>query len=289
MFECTYTIRYNTKNPVPIPTVIEALTALNGLLVNVPKILGQVTETKIESGEFFIERIQSGSLTEDLLIKLFFKDEAELDAFMEKIRENGMLRNTIVGAVIGGLIVYGITLATGKNQTPNITATNNTIINIGAGEVKLTPEAFEAIVKAAVTDKQETAKNAVKFFAPARTDSESSVYLEGLNATQIHIPPATIAETPEKFSPIKNERTEDLTNTTVQIRAADLDSKKAGWAGKIEGKTDRIKIELDPNVKESDLFGKASVSADVTLIYTPKSKNNELSPSKIYIRKIHKT
>lgn len=287
VYECTHTIRYNTKNPVPISQVIEALNGLHGLLKDVPHLVGELTGTEIESAQFFIKRIESGSLTEDVLVKLFFKDEEAFHAFLDKVRENGKVRNTVVAMAIAGVIGYGINSLLSNKSATNITATNNTIINIGAGEVKLTPEAFEAIVKAAISDKKENARSTARFFAPSRADGTSSVFIEGDNATAIEIPPAVIAEVPDRLILAKNELTQDLTKVTVQIRATDLDSKKAGWAGRIDGLTERVRIELDPNVKEADLFGKTSVQADATLISTPKGKGNKLTPSKIYIRKIY--
>lgn len=287
IYECNQTIRYNTKNPVPINQVIESLTGLNGLLKDVPRVIKGLTGVEIEDAQFFIQRIESGSLIDEILVKLFFKNQEEFDSFMEKIRENGKVRNTVVTLAIAGVIGYGANSLLGNKSTPNITATNNTIINIGAGEVKLTPEAFEAIVRSAVADKKDNAKNVVKFFAPSRADSQSSVFIEGVNSTMVEFPAAAIAEVPERLIIEKNELTKDLAKVIVQIRAADLDSKKAGWAGRIDGETERVKIELDPNVKEMDLFGKSHVLADATLIFAPRGKSNKLTPNKIYIRKIH--
>src|SRR5690606_25906764 len=125
--------------------------------------------------EFYVEKIEAGSLLEKVGVKLFFKTEADFDAFLDRIRENGALRNSIVAVAFGALVTYGILSATGAMNSPStqITANNNVVINIGAGEVKMTPEAFQAVVAAAVGDKKSTAANAVKFLTPARNDSDS--------------------------------------------------------------------------------------------------------------------
>lgn len=65
---------------------------------------------------------------------------------------------------------------------------------------------------------------------------------------------------------------------TVQIRASDLDSKKSGWAGQIDGRTERVKVVLDPGIDEFEVFGKQNTRADVTIISKLKSGGNELLP-----------
>jgi hypothetical protein len=162
------------------------------------------------------------------------------------------------------------------------------IITIGASEMHMTPEQFSAIVQSAVESKKDAAQNAIKLMAPARTDPSSSVDLNAASqGPKLQVPPAAIAETPKHLELPKNERTMDLPNAIVEIRASDLDSKKTGWAGKIQGATDRVRIELDPTVSETEMFGKSQVTADVTLIYAPRGRGETLKPAKIYIRKIY--
>lgn len=289
VYSTTHTVYYNTREPVPISEVIGALQALEKLLKDVPKVVAGVTDTKIVRSEFFIEKIESGSLIETVVVKLFFKDEQEFEKFLDKIRENGVLRNTLVGVALGGLVAYGVYLAAGVNKTPapNITANNNTIINIGAGEVNMTPDQFRAVVEAAVSDKKDLAKNSVKFIAPAKREAGSSVVISGSDAEPIEITPQTILEAPGKVEIPADKRLEDVRAVDVKIRASDLDSKKSGWAGLIEGRTERVKIELDPVVNEAELFGKTKVKADVTIIYTMAKNTKELKPSTIFIRKIY--
>lgn len=288
VYFATHTIYFSTENPVPIADVIASLQAIEGLLQDVPKVVAGLTNSTIKRYEFYVESIESGSLWEKIGVKLFFANEAELDAFLDKIRENGVLRNTIVAVAFGALVTYGALSAVGamKTDAPNITANNNVVINIGAGEVKLTPEAFQSIVAAAVSDKKANAANAVKFLAPAKNDTNSSVQIQADDATMT-ISPEAIAETPKRYIPAQNKKIEDISKVVVEMRASDLDSKKSGWAGKIEGMTGRVKVELDPAIIESELFGKSSITADVTLISTVKSGGSEFSPNKIFIRRLY--
>ncbi|QJW83215.1 hypothetical protein HK414_22565 [Ramlibacter terrae] len=56
---------------------------------------------------------------------------------------------------------------------------------------------------------------------------------------------------------------------------------------KREGRTERVKIELDPKVSEVEIYGKSKVVADVTIVSEPRGKGAELRPVKIFIRKIY--
>lgn len=289
VYTASHTVYYNTENPVPIAEVIAALQALEGLMKDVPRVIEGITKTDIVRSEIYIEKVESGSLIETVLVKLFFKSDDDLNKFLDKIRENGVVRNTIVGVAIGAVAVYGAVLATNamKGQSPNITANNNTIINIGAGEVKMTPEAFQAIVESAVRDKKGAAENAVKFLAPAKKDPNSSVVIQGEDLPPIEITPAAIAESPKAVDYPKNQKIEDIHQVQIELRAMDRDSKKSGWAGKITNMTPRVRIELDPVVNEAEMFGKEKVTADVTLISSVVRGKNEYVPTKIFIRKLY--
>lgn len=166
---------------------------------------------------------------------------------------------------------------------PSITATNSIIIQNGAGSLNISNEAFSAALTDAVRDKKGVAESALKFIGPARMDPQSSVEFN----SQIIIPPSAIAEAPRKIELEANERIEEHTNTTLTIRATNLDSKKSGWAGRLGNRDDRLPIELDPVVRQEDIFGRSAVQVDAALIFKEKGRSRELKPSRIYVRKIH--
>ena len=287
VYTATHRLYYDTKQPVPIADIIEGLQGLERILAELPKVLGGVTKVPIKRSEIFVEKIESGSLIEDVVVKLFFKDQEGLNKFLDRIHEKPMVKNLLIGAVITGVALYGVTLAANalKAPAPNIQANNNTIINIGAAEAKMTPEQLAAIIEAAVSDKKELAKSAVKLLKPARNDPEASIRLD--DSDVLVVTPSAIRETPKKVEIDKQRKLEELHGVEVQIRATDLDSKKSGWAGVIDGKTNRVKIELDPVVNEADIYGRKSIVADVTLVYKLGRDGAEMVPDMIFVRKIH--
>jgi len=109
VLEIAHRVHYSNRNEIPIADVVASLLALERVLLRAPKILGLVTSVPIEKAEVFIEDIYTGSLTEDVILKLFFKNQDELDAFLTKIREElgkkKVTRNVLLGALILGIYI----------------------------------------------------------------------------------------------------------------------------------------------------------------------------------------
>ena len=295
VFEACHEIYFSTKNEVPISDVVTSLLAFERILQQSPQVLSALTGATIDHIEVFVEELHSGSLDTKYLLKLFFKDEEELDKFLtsirEKLKEYPVARNTLLTAVIAGLVGYGLYAAANIVRSPEAAATiqanNNVIINIGAGEVDMTPEQFTAVVHAAVRDKKALAKDSVRFMAPARTDPDSQVSFDG--SDQIILPKETVRAAPSSIEVDKPQTDEDLPDVNLHIRATNLDSTTSGWAGLIPGLIDRrIPIELADGVDPKEVAGNFSVRADVTVVYEPKGKARRLSPVRIILRRLVK-
>lgn len=295
VYQTSFRISYTNREPVPVQEVIKSLQALQGILPKVPDLIEGWLDVKISYGEFFIESLETGSLIEDILMKLYFANQEELDAFMAKIRSNPMLRNSLAGLALGVLVTWGAMTALGSKTPANqVTIANSTIINVGAQQTGLTPEAFEAVVRQAVGDqKKKVAENAVKLVHPAKADPQAEFQISGTTEPQkadqpvLRMTPEQVAAVPVDVNIQKNERIVDKQRVPIVIRAVDLDSDTSGWKGRLSTSDDIVKIELDPKVNKTDIYGKTQVIADVSLIYTEKRKKNELTLEKIFIRQVH--
>jgi hypothetical protein len=291
VYTAEHEIYYNVKTPVPIADVIASLQALERLLKSMPRALEKLSDVTISRTEVFIERVKSGSLWEKIAINFFFDSEEELHAFLKKIKVKidgkPVVKSAIIGAVFGGLAVYGAMLATktASGPTTSIQANNNVIMNFGAGQVGLTPEGFQSVIESAVTNKTELARAAVQLMVPARNDPNSQITLDGRD--QLVITSESIESTPRSVKEVPLQAVDELTGVYVRLRATDLDNKKTGWAGAIEDRTGRLKVEIDPALEPDALFGKTRFRADVSLIRKPKTKGGELEPALIVIRKIY--
>jgi hypothetical protein len=294
VFDSVHQFYWSNRQPVPIAEVADTLLALERVVRCSPKVLAALTQTEIAGLEVYVSAIESGSLLETIAIRLLFKDEENLNKFLDRIRGNalqpGMTRNLLIGTVFASLVGYGAWLAAKVSNPPGqttINASNNTIINLGAGQVELTPEAFRAIVEAAVADKKDLAKSAVRLFNPARADAQASIVIDGNEATTFS--PAVISATPRTIEKVKDERVEHLMDVDLQIRATDLDSLSRGWAALIPGHIDRrVKLKLEPDVKPIDIADKFSVRADVSVYYRQDRSGKKIVPDYILLHRIVK-
>lgn len=290
VFTSTHEFKWETKHPVPIGEIADSLLALERVVSLCPKVLEGLTSVDIAGIEVYVEKIESGSLIEDVIVRLIFKDKESFDAFIDKVgetvRKPGMPRNLLIGAVITALVSYGAWLAAKVSNPPGqttITANNNVIINIGAGEVSMTPEEFKTIVEAAVGNKKDLAKNAVRLFNPARADGQAGIVIDGNN--DLSFSPEVIASTPRTVEVDKQKSAEFLRDVDLQIRAMDRDSGTRGWACLIPGKIDRrIRLKLDEGIRPADIAGKFSVRADVYVYYRLDKSTKKMIPDHVKLQ-----
>ena len=277
---------YSTKKPVTVKEIIESLQGLEFVVKQTRGTLQKLTDCKIDDVQLYVDELKSGSLIEDVIVRVFFGSEEEKNKFCEKIHEkigDGKMRNTIITAVLVGIIGYGIYLAI-KPSDPNyvINANNNVNINIGDSQ-KITKEKLTEIIRDSITNQKSLAQNTIKVLSPARTDESSSIQI-GDMAT---IPASTIMKTPTELNLQPLTDVVDYNDVPVIIRAMDLDKSNKGWGGIIVDKVDqRTKITFDPNIDINILAGRSSFMADVTVIKTLTNKDNEYKPTEIFIRSI---
>ncbi|NOT65288.1 MAG: hypothetical protein HOP06_04530 [Methylotenera sp.] len=288
-----YKIKYETEEPVPLNDVIDALKSLEILLQNADNIISEISNVEILGHQIYVQKIETGSLVEEFVIKVIFGDQQKYDDFLRWLHQTNM-RNIILGAILGGALTVGFEYLTKNNTVPQAQPTshienspNAMIINFAPNTISEELKAeVNAAVKKHIQDKNEVAKQTLNFFEPLKNDNKSYVTF-GEGDEKASIPVETVRQVPKKFIPRKNNRFEDLNGVSVKLRATDLDSKKTGWAGSIEGITDRVRIELDPTLEPASLYGKAHIVADVTLERDFSAKKNQLIPKRIIVRSIY--
>lgn len=288
VLELSHRFHYSNREAIPIQEIASSLTALERMILRSAKVMSSVTSVPIEHCEVFIEDIASGSLTEDIIVKLFFKDQAELDAFLSKINsaigQNKVVKNALIGALILSVVGYGVYSAV-KAMSPvaptsSVNVNNNVIINIAAKESGLTPESIEKILKGAISDKKSNALDAIDFVRPAKRDPEASISMEG--QTVLTIPKEVVADTPTSLKMDVQSTDKFIPDVDVQIRATNLDSNEAGWAALIPPfVTRRVKLVLGDGIQPKDVAGKFIVRADVIVHMKPQGQNKALRPYQI--------
>lgn len=290
----TENIYYSTKDPVSIKDVIASLQGWEAIVKQSEGVLQELTGASILDISVHVERLEAGSLYEDIVIKLIFGSQDELDKFLASAHAklgNGKMRNALVGAVVAGLVGYGLVLASkamAPNNTSHFEANNNVIINIGAGEANITPEHLQAVIESTVTNKKTLAKSSIKTLAPARSDEDATMVV-GTGGGTVTIPAETIRKAPTEVVFTAETYAQDHFDVDVEIRALDLDNAEKGWAAVIPGLIDRrVSVVLGPNVKPADFAGKFAVRADISITYKLKSTDKKYQPVEIFIKEIIK-
>lgn len=286
-FEATHQLYFSTRNPVPVSDVIESLQGLEKLIRMSPRALQGLTGVEIDHVDVFVEHLESGSLLERVLIRFYFKDEEGLNRFIDKIRAkvgDGVARGMLIGMVLAALLYMGAqTLAESKGgPTTNITANNNVIITAGAGELNITPEMFQAIVRDAITDHKELAKSTVQILKPNRGDTESSLIID--NDTVLSMPADTIREVPTVVEFEPDTRIEDVPSVELLIRATNRDSLNTGWTARLPLRfNQKLKLKLANGIDPELLASQPVVRGDVQIHYRRDSARNQYVPDHLVL------
>ncbi|OYQ81777.1 hypothetical protein B9T19_03705 [Ignatzschineria sp. F8392] len=310
--DLSYAIKYETDQYIPLNEIIKALSSLEVLLSKSDKIVSELINIDISGQELYITRLQSGSLWEDILVKLIFKDQESLDKAIEKLRDSKM-REYILGAILGGALLYGYTLLTSNNQASNVVSDtnqsniiqdsdNSNIFNFHGDVIdEETREIInEVIQESFAKDPASVAKQTINFFEPARKDPEAKISMGGDTELPSVISKEVINTVPEKYKKPDNKDVKELDDVKISFRAKDLDSNKAGWAGVIESVGDfgdsgidlddigdgRLKVELDPLLDPDDIFEQDYIYANISLERKYDQASNKLRPTRIIIRSI---
>lgn len=284
--ELRHQIKYATEEPVPIPDLVEALLSLEHIIKRSPAVLEELfPQTHVYDVKVFIESLESGSLIEDILVKFFFGSQAEFDEFietarkrchMDMIKENKTFFSVIVLAIILGGALYAVKKSGAEKQKVyEVEANNNTIINLGAGMVDLSPENFRAIIETTVKADTKLAKDAIHVIRPAKRGDVAIVFDEN---EETSISSNTVASTPSYLyqEDADAEHFEDMEDVALEIRAMDLDRKRQGWVAVVPSATDeRARLQIDAIIDLETLKGKTKLKGDVTLIWLLDEDGNK--------------
>ncbi len=106
-------IFYSNKSDVPVSEIAGALLALETIIKQCPSVLERLFPgVSIQQVEVYIDRIETGSLWEDFIVKFIFGGQARLDDAVSGLRQKlGMdkLANNkqLLSAVILAMILAG--------------------------------------------------------------------------------------------------------------------------------------------------------------------------------------
>lgn len=288
ILETSFGVKYTNGKPLPIDDIISSLRAYEGLIKRTPAFLEKHYQgIKILETHVFVSTIESGSLIEKFIIRYVFKTEDnynETKQLAEKIMGDNETVKTIVAMGVGAAIMYGASsLLPANAPANNITAYNNTIINVG-GTVEMSSADIKAILDS-TSDKKTLAKQAVAAIQPAKKDSNASIEIEGQQILTIN--KETIAEAPDEYNlEPPAERTKLYQNVDIAIFASDRDNMDKGWAGVVNGIIDhRVKFIISDAVDPKKLHGRINMKADIEVTESFVQSKKAYQPKYVEILK----
>ncbi|MCM2463463.1 hypothetical protein HGO40_23835 [Pseudomonas sp. CG7] len=280
--ETSYSFKYTTKDPVPIPDVIDSLKAMERLIKRTPIFLEKRFDTlKITETEVFVERLESGSLDLDFIVRFFCKTDERTERAKaiakELLEEKGVVRD-IVALGVGSLLTIGAfqILSPGTSATPSPTINAYQSVVFQAGRDLGFDEAAlkEAIKK--VPDQKTLGKDAFNVLKPATQDKKATIEVP---ISSLNIERDLIDKLPAEYeAPQPSERSTSYKNVEIIIDASDRHNRDKGWAGSVTGVIEnRTKIHLDESIDPASLHGRTKIKANIEIIerYVPSKKKYE--------------
>jgi len=288
---------------VPISSVIKGLSAAENLLSDLTPCIQEIfNDIDIEGVNIYLQKLESGSLTENFIIDIVFGGDEQYQKFRKKLQsfnakltgdnvddEKEFMRQ-LIGIIFALGIGAGVTWAltsTDKPTSKAISSYNTSITNIVIGDSttkgSLSGKDIQDIISKTV-NKKSISKSAVTFISPAKTDPNANITIGDIDG--LTIKPDVIKDTPENYTaPLPSEKADTYKNVSVFIVASDSRGRRKGWAGMVSGVTDKplkiiISDELDPN----KIHGKVNITADISIIKKYDDKKKQYIEKEIFIK-----
>lgn len=280
-------LEYTTKEPISIPEIVDALLGLERIIQRTPDVLETLfPNTKITNVNVLLANLESGSLIEDIIVKFVFGKQEDFDDFIKKVREKCQMdklkdNKVLLTSIIVSLILTGGYYAVKKSggdpqKLYQIEANNNTIINIGAGMVEMSPELFKSIIETTIKKDTNLATDAIHIIKPAKKTESAEIIFD--NIQDLKVTKNTVSSIPSYLYQEDEdaEHFEDLKDVFLEIRAMDLDRKRQGWAAVVPAYSkERAKLQIDAIINLESLKGKSKLKGDVTLVWGVGEKDSK--------------
>lgn len=296
VIEVPYKVKYTNKEAVTVDKLVESLLAYEKLLKRVGPFVEEVCNgATVVDIEVLVYRVEAGSLLEDFLVKIVFRDKENYDKAIEVAGKMFETNPIITGAVCLGVAAYigfGVRNALvnqGVTTPPtSIVAHSGAIVQTG-GKMNISEKAITEILNKS-RDKKRLSQDAIAAIAPAQLEEGATIEFNDNQLEELTITSAFAKDAPSKYEPPeKTQDTEVLLNTEIEIWASDKDSNTRSWAGIVPGRINkRINFELNEAINPNNLHGNRSVHADIVITTELDPKRKEFLPKKVEILKVYK-
>lgn len=294
--EIPYKIKFTNKEPIPVDKLVESLLAYEKLIKRVgPFIEEAYSGVYVIDIDVLVSKIESGSLLEELLVKVVFTTPENYEKAKEVIAtvlEGNRALTVIVGIGVAAYIGFGVKNAiqggspTSQSPTTHIEAYQGAIVQTG-GTMNISEKAIDRILNK-VSDKKTLTKEAISAVSPAHLESDA--FIEFNESQDLTITPDFVREAPAEYTPPElDEQNEVFKRTEVEIWASDKESNTRAWAGIVPGKIEkRIRFSLDDAIHPDDVHGNRTVTADIVIVSAFDKSKKEYVPKRVEILRVYK-
>jgi len=273
-------IKYNTKDGIRIRDLIKSLESLEELTKQTKGALSDLLGVKIKSIDLKVSEVREGSMIEKVHaeVKYYNENKDDVDKQITKFVKKNKMKVGVFGAVLAGIAAFGVwhyvTSDPTQNINLNVSGSYNNVIVSSAGAVGVPSDEFKTMIENSPTNKKSLAKSAIGFISPAKKGDDSvSISFSGNNVT---LPVDLVKQTPEEYITQAEEKSVELKDVTLNIRASDRDSYDKGWYGFIDGLfSKRVRIDIPTTIDLNVLSKQEAVKADVVLYSTQKGEKTD--------------
>jgi hypothetical protein len=274
-------IHFSNKSHLLLTDVAKSLLALDRNAKAAPVALEKLfDDVRASDIELYLDNLQTGSLTEKLKFRLKF-------ALQHHIEKNSGLplgklskqpkekQEQIAAWLFAAVLLIGLRegseLLKARRGKPNLDQQINIILHQGQEITGIEKNTLNGAIDEALHETPGSISGAIDFARPAKKDPNASITL---NRHQF-LSRESLAEIPSSVQEEQTEKSVDLHNTLILIRATDRDSGKKGWGATIPEFSDgRMRVTVAPGINLDVLAHQDSAIGNVTIFYTTDNSGN---------------
>ncbi len=274
-------IYFSNKNHMLLGDVAKSLLALDRNVKAVPLALEKLYEDVQSTGiDLYIDELHTGSLTE----KIKFKLRLALQQHIEKAsgtklgklsKESQERQEQIVAWLVTAVILIGLKVGAeairSESDKPNLENKIDISLSEGSKITAIEQQVLNIAIVDALRETPGSITGAIEFARPAKKDPAAFIRIND----QPFVSAEALAEVPSTTIETEREKTLELSDTQILIRATDRDSGKKGWGATIPAFSDsRMRVTVAPGIDLNALAHQDSVTGNVTIFYTTDNAGN---------------
>lgn len=298
LITCDHSIQYITSKPVRITDVIRTLRSTERTVRQMGRVIEALyPDIEVSSARARVSHIsQNSPLDENYVFEFIVKVRDDLERGLKDLgdftgidvlinRSRGLSNLLTVMLLFGAM--YVMSLIFSEDSAIHIEGEHNTLIQITANDLSVSPEAITGAIRKALSERQQRdlAKEAADYFAPSKVSGSDGVLING----KTRISQKSIDQIPSVGQIERlNEAitTAAVTRAVVRIRASDRDSATRGWAAVVpQIAQDRLPLHIGPFIDLRALANREEAVADLLVVY--QAEDGEARPIGYHLLNLH--